>query len=352
MAKVLPITSEQYLTMCPRRFGSRNPERTVNPVWEWMVREGHNPYSARQSLGLKSNYRQPGDPEWCFDRFGASRLKWPDGRVITIAGEHEDSYDPDFCIYNDIVVQHHDKIEIYGYPRNVFPPTDFHTATLVGANIVIVGSLGYMDERHFGSTPVFRLDTGTYRIEPLTTTGDMPGWIHNHRAALLEDANAIEITGGDVAAADGGTQRFRENVDTYRLLLDNHEWRRMTDHGHWRQFSIAYTQEQMHPRELLASKDSLKKALSWRSGSALTNLGFPYKLFEESEDEGEDEHEVRYRSHYIFVDDVAVRCADHYRDIRITIEGSLPQVTIDHLLATLADVTRSTNRNVTSIEEL
>lgn len=44
-----------------------------------------------------------------------------DGRALFIAGEHEDSYDPDFCIYNDLIVFHTDKsVQIFAYPREVF----------------------------------------------------------------------------------------------------------------------------------------------------------------------------------------------------------------------------------------
>ena len=94
-------------------------------------------------------------PGRCFDRFGQSSNQLPDGRVVCIAGEHEDSYDPDFYIYNDVVIQQPDgRIDIFGYPREVFPPTDFHTATLVGNRIVLIGSLGYPDERRPGETPV------------------------------------------------------------------------------------------------------------------------------------------------------------------------------------------------------
>lgn len=42
-----------------------------------------------------------GHPVWCFNRFGATRTKLPDGRTVCIGGEHEDFYDPDFYIYND-----------------------------------------------------------------------------------------------------------------------------------------------------------------------------------------------------------------------------------------------------------
>jgi hypothetical protein len=41
-------------------------------------------------------------------------------------GEHEDFYDPDFCIYNDVFVHERDgSVAIYGYPESVFPPTDY-----------------------------------------------------------------------------------------------------------------------------------------------------------------------------------------------------------------------------------
>jgi hypothetical protein len=33
----------------------------------------------------------------------------PDGRAIQIGGEHEDYYDPDFCIYNDVFVHEPDR---------------------------------------------------------------------------------------------------------------------------------------------------------------------------------------------------------------------------------------------------
>jgi hypothetical protein len=108
-------------------------------------------------------------------RFG----RGPDGRVVYIAGEHEDYYDPDFYIYNDVVVIDRDgSIAINGYSRDVFPPTDFHSGTLVGGAIFIIGSLGYQHQRVVGSTPVFRLDIDTMIIGPVATTGEAH-WIGN-----------------------------------------------------------------------------------------------------------------------------------------------------------------------------
>ena len=71
-------------------------------------------------------------PGWCFERFGQSSNELPDGWVVLIAGEHEDYYDPDFFIYNDVVVKHLDgRIDIYGYPRELFPPTDLDRKSVV-----------------------------------------------------------------------------------------------------------------------------------------------------------------------------------------------------------------------------
>ena len=73
---------------------------------------------------------------WCANRFGQSLTRLPVGRAIQFGGEHEDSYDQDFCIYSDVFVHHPDvRVDVYGYPDDVFPPTDFHTATMIGDSI-------------------------------------------------------------------------------------------------------------------------------------------------------------------------------------------------------------------------
>ncbi len=118
-----------------------------------MVRLGCNAYTARKHFHVESIFDSLG-PVWCNERFGASLTELPDGRFVQIGGEHEDFYDPDFCIYNDVIVfDGKGNFQIYGYSRETFPPTDFHSATLVGEFIYIVGSLGYVDERKIGTTP-------------------------------------------------------------------------------------------------------------------------------------------------------------------------------------------------------
>jgi hypothetical protein len=149
-----------------------------------------------------------------------------DGRFVQIAGEHEDSYDPDFCIYNDVIV-HDGKggFEILGYPEEVFPPTDFHSATLVGSWIYIIGNLGYArtQEIHEFKTPVYRLHVETFSIERVVTKGASPGWIFKHDAVLLE--GRIHLSGGNFLTRDaGGKAHIQSNLTVYTLDLATMGW--------------------------------------------------------------------------------------------------------------------------------
>jgi hypothetical protein len=243
------------------RFGNANPERVRLEFWEWMVRgeenpptgeerglaglgfrmregklkSGYGPYRARDLFNVPLN-REDG-PIWTFDRMGRTTSELPDGRVVCIGGEHEDFYDPDFCIYNDVIVfGPEDQIEIYGYPKEVFPPTDFHTASLLNGRIIIVGGLGYMNERHPGHTPVYSLDLSGYRMSEIKTSGEMPGWISEHDCALGLDGT-VTIRRGKVIEVKGGKQQYRRNVEDYALDTRSGVWRRLTNRN-WRQFSI------------------------------------------------------------------------------------------------------------------
>jgi ankyrin repeat protein len=210
----------EYKKAKHRIFGTANPQLMNFPFWKAMVRGGASAYGARVHF---EQGRADNDPVWCFTRFGKSLTELPDGRIIEIAGEHEDFYDPDFCIYNDVIVHHGDgTFDIYGYPADVFPPTDFHTATLVRDDIYIVGGLGYMGERHFGTTPVYRLDIATLAIRPFKTLGDLPGWICRHKARLV--GNCIEVTGGKVCEWVNGEETYEDNHGNYVLDLGSMTW--------------------------------------------------------------------------------------------------------------------------------
>lgn len=337
-----PVTREQYLAWRSPRLGASNPQRLDNPVWEWLVRSGMSAYQANQVMDGPPS--QAAGPGWCFERFGRSTTALPDGRLVHIAGEHEDHYDPDFFIYNDVVVQHPDgSIEIYGYPREAFPPTDFHSATLVGDRIVLVGNLGYPRERR-GSTQVLVLDLATFAVVAAATVGTSPGWIHEHTAVLADDGRSIVVTGGQL---DRGDAPRVENIDDWRLHLADWRWERLT--------------ERRWPRRAVRRADGRRNHL-WELEQAawFRSVGWEAQLQEELERlleetgrapdlelaarlyrpalahtacaDGDSHDTVR-----ITVDGVVVRYVRTMGEVQMTVEGELPAALVDALAEDLRD---------------
>jgi hypothetical protein len=193
----------------------------VEPFWEGMIRAGITAYRGAHLYGDARH----DSPVWCAQRFGQSITPLPDGRIVQIAGEHEDYYDSDFCIYNDVFAHEPDgTIHIFGYPEAVFPPTDFHTATLMGEYIYIVGSLGYQGTRQYGKTPVYRLYTKTLAMERLEVRGEAPGWVFGHRA-LQVAPHEIRILGGEIVTDDGGKETNTRNEKSFVLDTKQLFWR-------------------------------------------------------------------------------------------------------------------------------
>jgi ankyrin repeat protein len=223
--RLMTATRAEFERAPTRRFGTTNPEPMSEPFWLAMVRSGLTAYAAGVRFGLARVC--PRDPVWCARRFGQSLTRLPDGRTLLIAGEHEDHYDPDFCIYNDVIVQSPGgAFAIYGYPEAVFPPTDFHTATLVGDAIIIVGSLGYPGARRPGETPVYRLDVNSLRIRQLHPRGDPPGWIYGHRAELA-GGRAIRVRGGTLVTRGQKGDIHSAQPGVFLLDVDRLQWRRL-----------------------------------------------------------------------------------------------------------------------------
>jgi hypothetical protein len=191
------------------------------------LKSSYGPYRARDLFNVPLNHED--GPIWTFDRMGATQNRLPDGRVVCVGGEHEDFYDPDFCIYNDVIVFNLDgEIRIYGYPKEVFPPTDFHTATLVGNQLIVIGGLGYDNKRILGHTPVYALDLIDFHIDKIETSGAMPGWIQKHEAEI-NDASIITIRGGEVVRDYQGDQLYVSNFEDYALDLNSRTWRQNTN---------------------------------------------------------------------------------------------------------------------------
>lgn len=346
------VTGELFLKWRSPRFGTSNPERMNNPVWEWLVKSRINAYLATERLNGPS--AMDAGPGWCFDRFGQSSNQLPDGRVVFIAGEHEDSYDPDFYIYNDVVIQNPSgQIEIFGYPRKVFPPTDFHSATLVSNRIVLIGSLGYPEERRAGTTHVMILDLETLAISEAKTSSTSPGWIHKHSAALSDDGGSILIQRGKLDR--GGKDRsLVENIDDWRLHLSDWRWVRLTERR-WPRWEVRRKDGEMNHLfdyqqviwarqmpELESSNSELARLKKqFKIPTLKEELGKspdlevfarryqpPLAYEEVPKSESEEEYNVRR----INVAGVVVRYVEEMTAIQITVEGELPQKTLDILI--------------------
>lgn len=212
-------------------FGIQNPTNITNPFYQWVIKHNSSAWDIQKSIidCYHNDTNQNVKPIWSQARMGQSRTILPDGRIVLIGGEYEDAYDPNFCIYNDVtVIYPNGDIKIYNYPKSVFPPTDFHTATLIDSgdseHIIIIGSLGYPEDRKFSHTPVYRLNTRSFKIEQVAARNSI-GWIHHHNAILKD--NRIIVTGGQVLIDE--TMPLLDNIDTWVLNLNTLIWKNITN---------------------------------------------------------------------------------------------------------------------------
>lgn len=363
------LSPELYEKWRSPRPGVSNPELQTNPVWVHLVETEKSAYTLGQEFGFPADCEA--EPGWCFQRFGRTSTTLADGREILIGGEHEDHYDPDFYIYNDVVVRHPDgKIEIYGYPRDVFPPTDFHTATLVGNRIILIGALSYPERRRFGQTQVLALDLANFSLSTPECSGTPPGWIHRHRASLADDGNAILITGGEIETSLNTSRR--ENIDQWSLSLETLHWERLTDlrwprwtlrradgqanrifetrtNGFLREHGLETSGEEFlelalpegsadldeETRRLLVEAMTPSESLEndRKIVETLYRPPLPLEAGPDSSPDDEDEFGV----HRIIVDGVTVRYREGSFDVRVTVEGDLPVAKIETLQGDLLE---------------
>jgi len=218
------ITKELFAEWRSPRRGTSQAERMDNPVWQWMLEGDIGTYLVTEHFKLGSAMDL--GPGWCSQRYGQSETTLPDGRVLLIAGEHEDHYDPDFFIYNDVIVKNPDgSVYFYSYPEADFPPTDFHSATLLEEEILLIGNLGYPEDRRPEETLVQKLSLKDFHIKEIKTSGECPGWISDHQASLVPAKGKVVITGGQVFGEDGS---LLENIDDWSLDLATWKWTRLT----------------------------------------------------------------------------------------------------------------------------
>lgn len=319
-----PISQDEFLAWRSPRQVDANPTRLDNPLWQWMVQTQHDAYSANKEFHGPSPF--DAGPMWCFQRFGKSETVLADGRIVHIAGEHEDSYDPDFHIYNDVViVSPGGGIEIYAYPAGDFPPTDFHSATLAGNAIYIVGCLGYPEQRVAETTPVYRLDLASMQISAVTTFGTPPGWIMRHSGILSGDGKTITISGGETW--HGAGEPFRQNIDSWSLNIASGEWRRLTTHK-WQHWFVR--REDRQPMRIWDTRQAqwheenkhLGMERYWRHAEApnIEALDLLYRLDQKctAAEQGEE-----YNEYSTTIDGLPIRFRECQNWLEIVVEGEL-----------------------------
>ncbi|KAL8822903.1 MAG: hypothetical protein Q9191_006374 [Dirinaria sp. TL-2023a] len=217
--------------------GTANPSVMEKPYWKYVISRMEGASEVRETLShdpffqnIVSEHR---GPQWCFDRYGMTFTRIPDGRLICIGGAHGGVDNPDHCVYNDVTVisapppNHlvktkeelcdpsdwsppNDEEEtvfveskrtslltprcmaIYGYPTSVLPPVSFHTASYLvdpatGKEcIFIIGGVGYTGSASHNQTDVYRLDLSDFSIHRLQTLGEPPkGGMFSHEASVL-----------------------------------------------------------------------------------------------------------------------------------------------------------------------
>jgi hypothetical protein len=333
----LPASREVFDAWRAPREGAENPTRMDNPVWPWLVRNRIGAYAVVDIYGAESGFAC--GPTWCFERFGQSETRLPDGRTLYVGGEHEDHYDPDFHIYNDVVVVGpNGEIEIYVYPKAAFPPTDFHSASLVDGEVYIIGRLGYPEDRRPRIESVHVLETTDYRFRTLTTSGTAPPWLHGHAAEVDSDGSRIRISGGHISSDDSPV--LVENLDRWELRLTDGVWTRI-EYREWPRWYA--TRAQSGGNALWTIRQMLwSRSVGWSDSEreertrlasllgpdadpdrieALYSPPIPHQSSSGQEGPSENEYGV-WR---IIVDGVIVRYNEEMHGVMMTVEGVLSE---------------------------
>jgi len=351
------ITKKLFLEWRSPRFGTENPTVMNNKIWEFLILSEDSSYSINEDLKGPSSLEK--GPMWSFERFGMSKTQLPDGRIIHIAGEHEDYYDPDFNIYNDVIVKNTDgTINIYCYPEDIFNPTDFHSATLVDNEIILIGSLGYVEKRKPKETQIYILNIDDFKIKKIESTGNNPGWIHSHNAALSDDKQHIFISAGELFISED--DHLLENIDEWKVNINNWSWERLSEKKWIRWNALREDEEMNQIWEMRQVKINEELGIDMKStmADALKESGTDPDLIAEmlndmDEDEVEcsesdlkileelfsppiphkrlpsdEDNEDEYNVYKIEVKNTIVRYTEETSHIQVTIEGELDENTV------------------------
>lgn len=272
-------------------------------------------------------------PAWCFSRYAQSVSELENGSKIYIGGAYEDYYTAQFHVYNDVVVEGVDgRIQIYGYPTDVFPPTDYHSATVVGRNLYIVGN-GWRGPEHASvGVPVYTLNLENFSIRSIPSNGDVPIGLRGHDADLSECGESVLFRGGSISHPNWSSV---DNIDTWELSLKSGTWSRLTKKPWPRRvmFRKEWAPNRLRDIGLIAwatdtgrwSKWDLEKKAIFESEGHLPDLDLfkvrysppvPHIRLEEDKDE--------FRVYRISINGTTIVYREENDGVYITIEGELP----------------------------
>ncbi|VAW77355.1 hypothetical protein MNBD_GAMMA12-3630 [hydrothermal vent metagenome] len=338
------VNADHFLEWRFPRQGDKNPTKMNSNVWEWLVHSKLPACLIADEFNLPTTFDE--GPGWCFDRFGQTVNLLADRSLVYIAGEHEDWYDHNFFIYNDVVVVKPDQsVVFYCYPKDIFSPTDFHTATLVGDKIVIIGNLGYDADRD-KHTQIYVLDLHSYAIQKIAAVGSSPGWIHKHKATLDDDHRSIVIEDGLLEVDE--KKSLRENFDDWRLWLDDWRWEKLTDRQ-WIQWAVVRSdKKRLHFREYRQAlwafdhgdtneyqKDieDLKKKLTIDPDIQLITKLYQFSMVHNKVEADDEEYNV----FWVEFEGVKIKFVEQSSALKVTIQGYLADETVRFIQASVID---------------
>ena len=191
------------------------------------------------------------------------------------------------------------------------------------------------------------LDLDSLAMSAVQTSGKPPGWIHEHKATLSEDGRSILIQRGQLVRG-GIDKSLVENIDDWRLHLSDWRWERLTERR-WPRWEVRRKDGEVnHLFDYQQAVWAKKTPELDKTGGELVRLrkelgklpdlelfGRLYKpaMVHETLAKSEDEHNV-FR---IKVEGVLVRYVEEMNSIQMTVEGDLPQDTLDTLTRDLLD---------------
>ncbi len=259
---------------------THNPSLCQHPVYHWLIQSRLYGSSIRKLINQHLN-SDPEQPVWCFNRMGQSCTTLADGTQIYIGGEHEDFYDPDFRIYNDAVIIYPDQsTELFQYPEQDFPPTDFHTASLDAKEqyIILVGCMGHPEHRDLGSTQIARFDVWSMQVKLVTASGTAPACLSQHEARWVGN-DVLEVSAGHVLLVVPGFDYPLLIRNLYRWQLNTQNWHwskpEQPQYHHW----YLYRQDQknlclFYLSRLIWNRQSNKDAVPEAESDLIDRLGF------------------------------------------------------------------------------